>query len=281
MIESPLLKTLNEMVSGLDQKGLAEVFRSVSFESKESYGPHNHQRIEMNYIKKGSCILSLDNESVLFKENDLMIISSNTSHFFEAGTSGCTLIQLEFLPEQVLQMDNDIFKSMSFDIFSTNNEVIKVVNNVRIMRAIQRIIAEMSSQRKFYQQLVLMYYMELLILIHRYMSENYLPICSNETMKQAILYIQQKYQNDILIHEMASDLDVSERYLRKIFSKYLNISPNKYLNQIRIHKSIDLLRITELSIKEICFECGFTSPQYFSRVFKQYVGVSPNEFLQQ
>ena len=32
-----------------------------------------------------------------------------------------------------------------------------------------------------------------------------------------------------------------------------------------------------MSIKEVCFQCGFQSPQYFSRIFKQQMGVSPRD----
>ncbi|WP_304959577.1 AraC family transcriptional regulator, partial [uncultured Parabacteroides sp.] len=36
-------------------------------------------------------------------------------------------------------------------------------------------------------------------------------------------------------------------------------------------------RNTEMSVKEVCFACGFQSPQYFSRIFKQQMGISPRE----
>ena len=32
-----------------------------------------------------------------------------------------------------------------------------------------------------------------------------------------------------------------------------------------------------MPIKEVCFQCGFQSPQYFSRIFKQQMGVSPRD----
>ena len=76
---------------------------------------------------------------------------------------------------------------------------------------------------------------------------------------------------------MAHHCDISERYLRILFAQHLKITPLDYLNQLRINKSIELLRNTELSIKEISFQCGFQSPQYFSRIFKQQTGKTPRE----
>lgn len=57
------------------------------------------------------------------------------------------------------------------------------------------------------------------------------------------------------------------------------MGPLEYLNQIRINKAVELLRNTELSVKEVCFECGFKSSQYFSRIFKKQMKVSPHNLV--
>ncbi len=260
---------------------MADVFRFVSFQPFETFGPHQHLRIEINYVKKGNCILHLENESISFNENEMMIICSNVEHTFEAGSEGTTLMQLEFLPEIFSRFNphaqDETGELTPVTIFSEENRLIKIVNNVRIMRAVQRIVNEMNLKNKYYQYLVVMYYAELLILIYRYMDESSLPICTNESLKKAISYIRMNYQTDISISDVAGQTGVGERYLRKLFAQHLNLSPLDYLNQIRINKAIELLRNTEMSIKEICFICGFKSPQYFSRVFKQQMGITPRE----
>lgn len=280
-IEHSLWSLLENIAENLDSKRLADVFRFVSFHSSETYGPHKHLRIEINYVKKGNCVLHLDNESVSFREGEMMIISSELNHTFEAGTDGTTLMQLEFLPEVFskfnLNIGTDTNELTPVTIFSEENRLIKIVNNVRIMRAVQRIVNELKLKSQHYQYLVVMYYAELLILINRYMDESYLPICTNESLKKAISYIRLNYQSDITITDVAEYVEISERYLRKLFAQHLNLSPLDYLNQIRINKSIELLRNTEMSVKEICFLCGFKSPQYFSRIFKQQMGVSPRD----
>lgn len=279
--EQSLWGLLENITENLKGKRLADVFRFVSFYPSEMYGPHRHLRIEINYVKKGNCILHLDNESISFREGEIMIITSDVNHQFEAGSEGTTLMQLEFLPE--------IFSHFNFKaedgtvvlppvtLFSEKNRLIKIVNNVRVMRVVQRIVNELELKSPYYQYLVVMYYAELLILISRYMDESYLPICTNDSLKKAIAYIRLNYQQEITINDVAGHAGISERYLRKLFSQYLNLSPLDYLNQIRINKSIELLRNTEMSVKEVCYLCGFQSPQYFSRLFKQQVGISPRE----
>lgn len=289
-----LWELLENITESLKSKRLADVFRFISFCPGETYGPHQHQRIEINYVKKGNCILHLDNECVTFHEGEIMIITSDTSHLFQAGLEGTTLMQLEFLPEILSRFNFNAPNANRLNdgnnanapvptpvfLFSEENRLIKIVNNVRIMRAVQRIVNELEAQSAYYRYLVVMYYAELLVLICRYMDETYLPICTNNLLKKAIAYIRLNFHKNISINDVAQHTGVSERHLRSLFTQHLNLSPLDYLNQIRINKSVELLRNTEMSIKEICFQCGFQSPQYFSRVFKQQMGVSPRKITQ-
>jgi len=273
---------LESITSDLKHKRLADVFRFISFNPLETYGPHRHRRIEINYVKRGSCIIRLDNnESFIFNKDEMMIISSDVEHFFEVGSDGCTLMQLEFLPEVFSKFDlhdEQVLDGLTpATVFSNENKIIKIVNNVRIMRAVQRIVNELKVKHRYYNYLVLMYYAELLILINRHMEDNYLPMCNSESMKKAISFIRLNYHEDISITDVAEFAGIGERYLRKLFTKYLNLSPLEYLNQVRINKTIELLRNTELSVKEVCYTCGFKSPQYFSRIFKQQIGMTPKE----
>lgn len=280
-VEQSLWELLENIAQSLKNKRLADVFRFISFHPGETYGPHRHLRIEINYVKKGNCILHLDRESISFREGETMIITSGINHSFEAGTEGTTLMQLEFLPEIFSHFDpqakGKFTDFASVMLFSEENRLIKIVNNIRIMQVVQRIVNELKQKGQYYHYLVVMYYAELLILIYRYMDETYLPICSNESLKKAISFIRLNYPSDITVTEVAQQAGVGERHLRNLFSRHLDLSPLDYLNQIRINKSIELLRNTELSVKEICFQCGFKSPQYFSRVFKQQTGITPRE----
>lgn len=278
---SSLWKLLEDISRGIESKRLADVFRFISFQPRETYGPHRHLRIEINHVKKGNCILHLDDETVSFREGDTMIITSDVDHLFEAGAEGTTLMQLEFLPE--------VFSHFNFSdegglnglapvtLFSEENRLIKMVDNVRIVQTVQRIVNELDQKRPYYRYLVLMSYAELLILIYRYLNEVYLPICANDALRKAIGYVRSHYHQAITIRELTGQAGIGERYLRKLFVRYLNLSPLDYLNQIRINKSIELLRNTALSVKEISYQCGFRSPQYFSRIFKQQTGMSPRD----
>ena len=229
-VHSSLWEILEQITENLKSKRLADVFRFISFYPSETYGPHKHLRIEINYVKKGYCILHLDNESVTFKEGEIMVITSDVNHLFEAGSEGTTLMQLEFLPEifSNFNLNSRVGKDASVPtsvfLFSEENRLIKIVNNVRIMRVVQRIVNELETKSVYYQYLVVMYYAELLVLIYRYMDEAYLPICTNDSLRKAIAYIRLNYHSDININKVAEISGISKKVTyysaRKTFAQH-------------------------------------------------------------
>ena len=63
-----------------------------------------------------------------------------------------------------------------------------------------------------------------------------------------------------------------------IFKAQTGLTPNDYLQRLRIEKAQERLRQTDLSVTEIALATGFSSGQYFSTVFARYKGVSPTDF---
>ena len=56
------------------------------------------------------------------------------------------------------------------------------------------------------------------------------------------------------------------------------MSPIEYVISIRIERACELLRDSNLSIKNVAHSVGFTDCLYFSKVFKRIVGIPPTEY---
>lgn len=276
-----LWRFIDKVVDNMKSGRLADVFRIVSFYGNESFGPHNHLRIEINYVKKGKCIMEMGNECVTFDEGETMVVLPNAIHKFTAGPKGTTLIQLEFLPELMQGFGMDLFEENEgegeFNLFSSQHTLIKIVSSNSIYSVIRHIINELDNKRVYHKHLVVMLYAELMLIIYRHMKENILPLYNNESLKDAVIYIRRNYTHDISQAQIAESAGISDRYLRMLFKKHFGINPLDFLTQIRINKSIELLKNTDMSIKEIGYKCGFNSPQYFCKVFKEKTGISPRD----
>ncbi|WP_243150810.1 helix-turn-helix domain-containing protein [Clostridium caseinilyticum] len=53
----------------------------------------------------------------------------------------------------------------------------------------------------------------------------------------------------------------------------------EYINEVRLKRSIKLLKDGNMNITEISINCGFNDVNYFSRLFKKSYGVSPTKFI--
>jgi AraC-like DNA-binding protein len=55
-------------------------------------------------------------------------------------------------------------------------------------------------------------------------------------------------------------------------------SPNDYIQQFRLKKASQLLVESELTVSEIAYQVGYSSPGYFATAFKGRYGCSPSEW---
>ncbi|MBO5453417.1 MAG: helix-turn-helix transcriptional regulator [Clostridia bacterium] len=99
-------------------------------------------------------------------------------------------------------------------------------------------------------------------------------------LQNAVRCIESNYQNNNFNNAtLASQCNISEVYLRKLFINKLNTSPKQYIINLRIGKAKQLLRDGILKISVISEECGFSNQYHFSRLFKDKVGMTPSEYM--
>lgn len=101
---------------------------------------------------------------------------------------------------------------------------------------------------------------------------------SDYYIQEAIHYMEQNFQNDISIEEIAAVCGINRSYLGKIFRNSIGRSPQEFVMNYRMVKAAELLKLTTLSIADIGNAVGYSNPLHFSRAFKNIYGVSPREW---
>ena len=100
-------------------------------------------------------------------------------------------------------------------------------------------------------------------------------------IKEAIHFIEQNFQNNITVEEIASVCGINRSYFGKIFRKSIGRSPQEFLMNYRMVKATELLKLTSLSIAEIGSAVGYENQLHFSRAFKTVYGISPRQWRNQ
>ncbi|SFD65765.1 AraC-type DNA-binding protein [Paenibacillus catalpae] len=97
-------------------------------------------------------------------------------------------------------------------------------------------------------------------------------------VKEAISYIEAHFEHMISLDQLADQLEMSKYHLLRVFSKTVGMSPNDYLNQIRIKEAIRLLKETDWSIERIAEQVGYSGGSYFIKWFRKITGETPGNF---
>ena len=97
-------------------------------------------------------------------------------------------------------------------------------------------------------------------------------------IKEAITYIEQNFQNDISVVDIANRLGINRSYFDKIFKQTLKQTPQEFLINYRMIKATELLRLTKMSIGDISKAVGYENQLHFSRAFKKIYNISPREW---
>ena len=97
-------------------------------------------------------------------------------------------------------------------------------------------------------------------------------------IKEALSFIEQNFQNDISVEDIAAFCGLNRSYFGKIFHDTIGKSPQEFLMSYRMQKATELLKLTQLSIGDIGNAVGYPNQLHFSRAFKNVYGVSPREW---
>lgn len=96
-------------------------------------------------------------------------------------------------------------------------------------------------------------------------------------LQSALAYFHEHFTTpETNVEACAKHINTSTVYLRKIFNSSLQITPLKYLNNLRMNYAMELLKTGYYSIEEIANLSGFYDPKYFSTLYKQKMGVLPS-----
>jgi len=93
--------------------------------------------------------------------------------------------------------------------------------------------------------------------------------------------IDREYARPWDVVALARGVNLSAGHLSREFRRAYGESPYSYLMTRRIERAMALLRLSELSVTDVCFAVGCSSLGTFSTRFKELVGMSPSAYRRQ
>lgn len=222
---------------------------------------HLHTTWELIFCTSGSGILTFDDRTISYSENDIVLIPPRIPHSngSEEGFTNVHLniseVPLPYTEPVIVQADSNGFLRDAFNAvyyFYTGNSDLRTILLTLYGQIICTFLkgSQASTSRS-----------SVVLDIENNILDNYTN-CSYD------------------LHAYLRSLPFSPEYLTKLFKKQTGITPFQYLQQRRLENAADLLSVTygRGNISDVARLCGFNDPLYFSRQFHKKYGVSPSDF---
>jgi AraC-like DNA-binding protein len=100
----------------------------------------------------------------------------------------------------------------------------------------------------------------------------------NRRLLRARDAMDRAYAEPLDVRSVAAVAYVSPAHFIRSFRAVFGETPHRYLQRRRVERSMFLLRETDRSVTDICFDVGFTSLGTFSRTFHEIVGETPSGY---
>ena len=239
-----------------------------------------HNYFELTYVDRGTLFTTVEGKRYELKEKELMIYGPGQFHTQDIPEGcSCSYVTIIFDMETVI-----------YDEESTHYELL--LNKVfgydkKIYTLIKTFVTESTSQIPYMNSLMLCLLQETIIRLLQSEfigKKNDRPVTGarqhyqDELLEKILAYIDETIYEPLSIAELCQKFSMSRSSLQILFKENMDISPKKYINEMKLEKSRQMICENKYTISEIALMLGFNSIHYFSRAFTQKYHMAPSEY---
>ena len=100
----------------------------------------------------------------------------------------------------------------------------------------------------------------------------------NRRLLRARDAMDRAYAEPLDVRAVAAVAHISPAHFSRSFRNVFGETPHRYLQRRRVERAMFLLRETDRSVTDVCFDVAFTSLGTFSRTFREIVGETPSGY---
>lgn len=261
-----------------------KTIRNSNFAMKKN---HAHDFWEIYYLYQGNIRYFIKDTIFPLRENSLVIIKKNLLHrtrYESDSVHGRILLNFddsyfrEICKNFPLEKISDL---LACPVISLEEE-----NKVFMETILANLEKEYKNEDCFSQARITSLMTELLVFILRKLvhSQGNLQkrkkFLSSEDLviERAAQYISTHFREPISLNFMADYVSLSPQYFSKKFHVSTGFGFKEYLLHLRIQEACKLLALTQKTVTEIAFDCGFNDGNYFGNIFTKIKGISPLQY---
>ena len=236
------------------------------------YPAHMHDAAEIVVLRKGYLHITVNGKAYVMEPDSIMAVFPKMIHSYEAASEDLDGFVVAFIPGVI-----DEFQTTLTTLWPIDPLVRFGKEDGELENAVEKL--EQYYPRENGHPLLLSYvHLFVACLLMKLELAPSAELHGNNIMYEVTDYIQEHSAEDLSLESVAKAMGVGKSHLSHLFSQKMKINFRRYLNTIRVEKACVLLQENEMSVKEICFICGFESTRTFHRVFMEEQRMTPGEY---
>ena len=226
----------------------------------------------INFTVSGTAKLLYSDRNFTLKANDLTIVHTYVSRqLIKTGDEPWIIYFSHFNTIAATQLLRHIMTTGGIVIHNFPKEIIESC----MLKTHELMKLKPTRENRF--KISLLNY-EMLLKIINYIEENDINVEFMDIVEGAKLYMKNNMQDIKSIKDLMFRIDCSQTHFERLFKEREGITPNEYLNNLKLLRSKDLLKTTNLYIKEIADKCGFKDVRSFMYYFKEKYKMTPSKY---
>lgn len=240
---------------------------------------HFHPELELIYINKGQGKTHIGNHLSYFNNSQLILIGSNLPHngftdrLTANGTETTVQFKSNFLGDDFVNVPETASIVSLFD---------RAKKGIRFRTETKKIIGPKINELLKYDSLErVIKFLE--ILNHLALTDDYSLLNADgvafeaepqDSAKIDIIFkhVNKNFQNHISLDEIADKVSMTVPAFCRYFKKVTGKTFTELVNEYRVVHATKLLNESQMSIAEICYECGFNNFSHFNKQFNEITG---------
>lgn len=236
-----------------------------------SFPEHLHTQLEMMYLFSGSAEMMVDGISHSMRPGDLMLAFPNIVHGYRQSEDAHGLMMI-LSPECTGDFHAQLMASCPVNPLVQRARLRSDVAQVARAIEAEHMTSSDEAVQRAYMQVLLARAMPLLELRPQSSAGE------QELLRRAMSYLSVHWREPVTLQDLAQQLGASKYHLSHLFSGRLHTNFRTYVNALRVERAQQMLRGSDASITDICYECGFESQRTFNRAFLQLTGSTPRMY---
>lgn len=246
---------------------------------------HFHPELELVYVNKGQGKTHIGNHLSYFNNSQLLLLGANLPHngFTDRLTANGTETTIHFksdflgsdflsIPEMssIVALFDRAKKGIRFKV-DTKRIIGPKIDNLTEYTGLERVL-------KFLEILNFLASTDDYVLLNANGFAFETEAQDNAKIATIFKYVNNNFQNHISLDEIADEVSMTVPAFCRYFKKATGKTFTQVVNEYRVVHATKLLAESQMSIADICFECGFNNFSHFNKQFNEITGKSASNY---